>query len=241
MLMGKISVPQHHVLSGSDIFNLSLAEGKVDQFMISTPEGIHDTGYWHTWYRNTKDVPKVKPPFKCEVLFGVNKTSHEQLHLKYGTQAFGSYLRGHINAGERIKIKGEWVRPTKETVSFPFIVIQQYYRSDWRPKIDYLPTQLRMDRYGIAKMLEAEIIASDTMVYLEDHSWFWDQFICDPFCPVPAGKLAQFLNSPNAELKFREYSRYGKDYADLNKVLNLFQIDERWLTRQTLAEPCIQS
>lgn len=223
-----IAVPQDCLeMAGGDerIFGVSIRtyppfrSGWCFQWMVSCPGATMDTGYYHGFYRGKPERVEYAP--RCEILFSVD--AHETTHERWGTQPFSSYLRGHINECMGAS-KGE-KQFSKPIHLFPkrFITCQQYYKSDLKPGADFTPIQHRIDVYCLSRLLEEGWIKASTPVYLEDHSHDWKSYICHPFITVEAGKIVEALKRPDGLDRFREYSKYGKEYDDIERAIRCFE------------------
>ncbi|MDP3353733.1 MAG: hypothetical protein Q8S44_08340 [Flavobacteriaceae bacterium] len=216
--------PQWQNLTSRDMFNIipEYIIGKVKSFMISCPGENMLTGYNHSFYRQKVDEVIFKP--RCEVLFG--NESHDITHERIGTQPFGSYVRGHLDYSSGIIINGEWVSPDIDK-SKHFVTVQQYYKSDLKPGIDFLPQQVDMTALAIRKLIDTGLISQETQVNLEDHSHPWDKYICQPFVLIPAKKIVDLYDKlPKHEVlsRWRIFSEYGKTYTNKDKALNCFNV-----------------
>lgn len=224
--------PQWEYLDFTDIFNVKNVKAinheminvKVISFMISCPWQNMLTGYQHKFYRSKLDEVIYRP--RCEILFGTNIEPHDVTHEKFGTQPFGSYLRGHINLIFGIIVDGKWI--TRNIDEFrPFITIQQYYKSDKMLGVDFLEQQLDITTFGIRKMLDVGLIYPKTLVNLENHSHPWDQYKCHPLIFIPAKKIVDLydkLSRDKVMERWRTFAEYGISHVDKEKALRCFDI-----------------
>lgn len=211
-----ISFPQSNILSGKNIFDLKLNDKlKVTQFMISVPPYNMVTGYWYDFYRNKVDKRNYSE--RVELLFGVPPMSHDEIHVAYGTQPFGSYLRGHIynNGFVSDKIRN-YPFETKENV----IIIQQYYKSNLRPNINYLDTQVKMNKVGFMNLVDTAVMQKDDLIYFENHSHNWDEYICNPFYAITVCDWCKLFSLPLYELtkRWKVFADYGITHTDFTKL-----------------------
>jgi len=219
----EVHLPQKDRLRYTNIFDVTLDGKRCLQWMASCPHTcIKNTGYWYEFYRNKPGDESYTPRY--EVIFGWD--SHQDIHLKCGSQPFGSYLRGHIKGCMAIRSspQSEWQKPDISKVG-DFITCQMYYTSNITRE-DYLPEMVEILKCGLLALLKLDLIGLDTQVYLEDHSHDWNSYLCHPFLPLQAEKILRVLLLPSEEVlrRFRTYSRYGKDYTDKEKALACFQI-----------------
>lgn len=112
----------------------------------------------------------------------------------------------------------EWFEKPEHLFPERWITCQQYYKSDKRLGVDFTFLQYKIDVYCLTRLLDGRWIKPSTKVYLEDHSHNWKAYLCHPFIVFEAETILEALNRPDGLERFREYSKYGKEYDDVEKA-----------------------